>query len=1277
MSKMSGKKALLTGGGFALAAAVCITGAVLWSNIGPGQSGNEGEIISEATDRDESAALSRQEVIAQKRQELADKEGQYNETSIVLSDTTKERAERIANETGARLRMTKDGTFAVLYLPENVSVEDIYANEEYQDFLPDMDLDYYVQAQETDANGNEMSALRPDYDVTDPDYDMQSYLDYINLRDTWKTTKGQGTKIAVIDSGIDTDHPDFAGKISELSYNASKDRIVKDHDLSVIEDEQGHGTAVAGVIAAGMNNGEGITGIAPDAELVVIKCDCDENGKFVRSSDLVMGLAYAIECDADVVNMSFGTQESTALEKYVNLAYDSDIICVAAAGNDGSSMPVFPASYENVIGVGALAADGYTLADYSNYGDNSDLLAPGTTYTTRIGGGYGFDNGTSLASPVVAGAVALYLSKNPHTDFPTMNEMLKASCVDLGALGEDIRNGFGALDIHALICDEKGQITYEMLTSEVKNQTQYFVKGHTIQYMVEPDRDSIVLDGWFWDIDCTDECEYYTTVFSTDCTLYASWINEDEGTAYGYSTLNDGTVEIQKYYGKRRYLTIPSQIEGKTVSSIGAGAFADNQRLRSVILPRNLVSIGECAFENCSRISKIEFPDTVQMIGERAFCGCTGLRNAVIGEDSLLMSIEDEAFSMTGITDFVIPVNLSTLRNNVFYGSTELKKIAVMSGNTSFTVKNDALYDKTEKELLYYPAAKSGEYSVADGTTTIGANALAYSRCRTVELPASLSVIKENAFETSNVQNITIPDSVSTIENGAFSGSSLISINFGENSTLEAIQSSTFAFCQHLSSVSIPQSVTTIEGCAFANSGITEVDFHSGSRVSAFGGNAFSVTPLARIAIPDTVTSIGSGCFAFDDKLKTVVLSENSQCMTIGQSAFVNCSSLESFVIPNAVTKIGECAFYNSGLKEVSIGANISDLSNGVFSACHKLKRIDVSEQNTTLESVAGILYDEQCEILLMYPAGREGAYQLPDTTKQIAAYAFAEATLLTDIQLNDGLTEIGREAFIKCDGLEQVLFPSSLTSIGVEAFEKCKQLSSLTIPKKVINIGWSAFGGDYNLKTIDIEPESELSRIGSGAFANCGIESFTVPENVLTVGLGAFENCADLVTVTFEADSKLQSLSPDIFYGAGEIRQITFEEGSSLKRIDAHALDGLTKLQKITLKFCEHLEKIGNYSFKDCVTLSQVEIPISVTEIGRYAFAGCENLNEIRIPKSTEFIGRYAFYNTADMNVYFRSSTLPSDLEENWDADIQGYYVGTSDLVTSGDWKYALTEDD
>ena len=67
MSKMSGKKALLTGGGFALAAAVCITGAVLWSNIGPGQSGNEGEIISEATDRDESAALSRQEVIAQKR----------------------------------------------------------------------------------------------------------------------------------------------------------------------------------------------------------------------------------------------------------------------------------------------------------------------------------------------------------------------------------------------------------------------------------------------------------------------------------------------------------------------------------------------------------------------------------------------------------------------------------------------------------------------------------------------------------------------------------------------------------------------------------------------------------------------------------------------------------------------------------------------------------------------------------------------------------------------------------------------------------------------------------------------------------------------------------------------------------------------------------------------------------------------------------------------------------------------------------------------------------
>ncbi len=1286
MSKQSRKKALLTGGGFALAAAVCITGAVLWSNIGPGQSGNEDEIISEATDRDESPALSRQEVIAQKREELADKEGQFNETSIVLSDTTKERAERIANETGARLRMTKDGTYAVLYLPENVTVEDIYENDEYQEFLPDMDLDYHVRTAKvstdpepfTDANGNILTPTKPDYEITDPDYSMQTYLDYINLRDTWNTTRGKGVSVAVIDTGIDTDHPEFEGKISEKSYYSSEDKVVKDYGIEVIEDEQGHGTAVAGVISAGMNNDEGITGIAPEAELIVIKCDCDENGEFLRSSDLVFGLAYAIECDADVVNMSFGTDydSASAMKKYLNLAYDSDVICVAAAGNESTSMPSYPAAFDNVVGVGALAADGYNLADYSNYGDNSDFLAPGTTYTTMMGGGYGVENGTSLACPVITGAVALYLSVNQKTEFSTLTEMLKASCVDLEVLGEDWQYGFGALDIHAFICEEKGIITYEMLTDELENKKQYFVKGHTVQYMLEPERDNLVLDGWFWDTNCSDDCEYYTNVFNDNCTLYAGWIDEDEGTAYGYTTLQDNTIEIQRYLGKRRYLTIPSEIDGKPVTSIGSCAFAFNTRLRSVILPSTLKKIGEQAFQGCGKLSSIDIPDGVEKIGSFAFDQCLSLKTIGIPSNGKLETIESRAFSMSGITEFDIPKNLSVLGSGAFYGCTSLKGISVAEENTSFVIKNNALYNYSENVLIYYPSAKSGSYEVADGTVIIGDNAFAYSRIIDISLPDSLTTINASAFQLSAIGKIVIPDNTSIIGSYAFCGSAISQVVFGQESLLTKIPAYCFSGCGNLKDITIPSEVTEISEKGFAGSGIKNISFMPGSKMEVFEKGAFICTPLTGIVIPASVTTIQNECFYGDSNLESVQFENNSQCSTISYRTFQECTALSEIELPDSVVSIGEQAFYRSGLVSVNLGSNISELGDGVFSACHSLNNISISNENLYYASYDGVLYDAGCTRLLFYPAAKAGSYTTASTTEKIGGYAFAEAYKLDGIVLNEGLTEIEKYAFLSCEKLSSIELPSTLETIGLSSFEGCKGLNQMLIPKETVSIGRFAFNGDYGLKELEIEPESKLSRIGAYTFAQCGIESFTIPRNVSSMGQSVFENCPGFVSLTIESESKLESFSADVLKNASELRQITFEDGSSLKVIEAYAYQGLSKLQSINIDNCLSLEKIGNYSFKDCSSLTGISLPDSVEEIGRYAFAGCGELASIRIPKNTAFIGRYAFCKTKDINVFFRASILPSELEENWDVDVLGYYAGTQEILSNGEWDYSLTED-
>jgi len=283
--------------------------------------------------------------------ELEANAGGYDERQIVLYGTSNSEAKELAELFGAELRITDNGRFARLTLPEGVTIYDIYANDDYRVYLEDMAADYKVSVSDvTDEEGSaERLPMTPEHSVTDTDFSMQSYYNYINMKNVWNSYTGSGVTVAVIDTGIDTDHPEFVGCISEYSYNATEDKIVKDYtdengnmDWSLVEDEQGHGTSVAGVIAASMNSGN-IVGIAPDVNIIAIKAECDAKGNFARTSDLVFGLYYAIERDVQVVNMSFGTSQDVFSEA-VQLAYDSDIVCVAAAGNDATSLLTYPAA---------------------------------------------------------------------------------------------------------------------------------------------------------------------------------------------------------------------------------------------------------------------------------------------------------------------------------------------------------------------------------------------------------------------------------------------------------------------------------------------------------------------------------------------------------------------------------------------------------------------------------------------------------------------------------------------------------------------------------------------------------------------------------------------------------------------------------------------------------------------------------------------------------------------------------------------------------------------
>jgi subtilisin family serine protease len=246
----------------------------------------------------------------------------------------------------------------------------------------------------------------------------------IDAPEAWGTRTGCG-KVAVLDTGTDTDHPDLQANLykSKDKPNNNKDDdkngyVDDTHGWNVIkgkgsgQDNEGHGTHVSGIIAAHGNNEQGIAGICWSANIVPVKfMDSDGQGS---SSDAAAGIEYAVKQGIKIINGSFGSRaKSSALHDAINYAQDHKTLLVVAAGNNGQNIdkkPIYPASYgdSNILAVAASTADD-TLASFSNFGSESvDVAAPGDNiYSTYLGGGYKTLSGTSMASPLAAGIAAM------------------------------------------------------------------------------------------------------------------------------------------------------------------------------------------------------------------------------------------------------------------------------------------------------------------------------------------------------------------------------------------------------------------------------------------------------------------------------------------------------------------------------------------------------------------------------------------------------------------------------------------------------------------------------------------------------------------------------------------------------------------------------------------------------------------------------------------------------------------------------------------------------
>ena len=261
--------------------------------------------------------------------------------------------------------------------------------------------------------------------------------------------KGAGVKVAVLDTGIDYNHPDL-----DANYKAGVNYV----DVNRFDDpfdDNGHGTHVAGILAAELN-GTGVVGVAPSASLYAVKVlGSDGNG---RLSDVIAGIEWAVANDMDIVNMSFKTEDSPALAEACVQAYESGVLLVAAAGNTGwwGGYVDYPARYSSVIAVAATTAED-ALYSNSAKGSDVDIVAPGAgVYSSMNNGNYGTLSGTSQAAPHVAGVAALILSaglSDLNFDGVVNNKDLRlqlhTTAFDLGAPGKDDTYGIGLVNAQA------------------------------------------------------------------------------------------------------------------------------------------------------------------------------------------------------------------------------------------------------------------------------------------------------------------------------------------------------------------------------------------------------------------------------------------------------------------------------------------------------------------------------------------------------------------------------------------------------------------------------------------------------------------------------------------------------------------------------------------------------------------------------------------------------------------------------------------------------------
>lgn len=339
---------------------------------------------------------------------------------------------------------------------------------------------------------------KPAFTPNDSRYGDQGYLQLINAENAWDIQQGDtSVVIAIVDNGTTLEHPDLRNQLalnyadpvngSDSDNNGFTDDyygwdFVNDDHIPEHREGDDHGVHVAGIAAAQTNNGIGVASIGFNSRYLPVKTG--EGSSITHGYE---GIVYAADRGADIINCSWGgfSPSAFALDVVTYASINRDALVIAAAGNNGQNTPFYPAAYEHVLAVGSVSNDG-TPSSFSNHGYWVDVSAPGQSILSTVPTGYKTISGTSMASPVVAGAAALVKAQFPNISPGQLTARLKSSASPLNNLnpGDPMYNrmGAGVVNPHQALQGALTQPWFEMVHVLISDSVDdFFSSGDTLR----------------------------------------------------------------------------------------------------------------------------------------------------------------------------------------------------------------------------------------------------------------------------------------------------------------------------------------------------------------------------------------------------------------------------------------------------------------------------------------------------------------------------------------------------------------------------------------------------------------------------------------------------------------------------------------------------------------------------------------------------------------------------------------------------------------------------